>query len=109
MGKKLLLADYVQERITALRLEKGISEYRMSYELGHSRGYINSITSGKSLPSMPEFLCICDYFNITPEDFFQSENMHPITVRMLLRKLNSLSKDDLRSIKNLIHELGEKE
>ena len=36
-------AEFVRERITQLRLQKGESEYQMSYDLGHSRGYINSL------------------------------------------------------------------
>ena len=38
--------DFVRERITALRLKKGVSEYQMSYDLGHSRGYVYNISSG---------------------------------------------------------------
>ncbi|MGN1276287.1 MAG: helix-turn-helix domain-containing protein, partial [Floccifex sp.] len=44
--------DYTRERITSLRQQKGISEYKLSYDLGHSKSYINNITSGKTLPSM---------------------------------------------------------
>lgn len=32
--------SFVRNRITQLRLEKGVSEYQMSYDLGHSRSYI---------------------------------------------------------------------
>lgn len=38
-------AAFVRERITKLRMQKGVSEYQMSYDLGHSRGYINNISS----------------------------------------------------------------
>ena len=31
--------EFVKNRITQLRIKKGISEYQMSYDLGHSRGY----------------------------------------------------------------------
>ena len=37
-------ASFVRERITQLRMAKGVSEYKMSYDLGHSRGYINNIS-----------------------------------------------------------------
>ena len=57
---------FIRDRITQLRLQKGVSEYKMSYDLGHSRSYIYNISSGKSLPPMGEFLQICDYFGITP-------------------------------------------
>ena len=69
--------EYVRERITQLRLQKGVSEYQMSYDLGHSRGYINNISSGKSLPSMTEFFAICDYFEISPIDFFNPSIRNP--------------------------------
>ena len=32
--------EFVKNRITQLRIKKGISEYQMSYDLGHSRGQI---------------------------------------------------------------------
>ena len=54
--------QFVRDRITQLRLKKGVSEYQMSYDLGHSRSYVYNISSGKSLPPMEEFLQIC----ITP-------------------------------------------
>ncbi|MCD7737721.1 MAG: helix-turn-helix domain-containing protein [Lachnospiraceae bacterium] len=49
----------------------------MSQELGKSKGYIQSITCGRSLPSMSEFLKICDYFEITPKEFFDEEYRIP--------------------------------
>ncbi len=61
---------FVQERITELRLSKDISEYKLSQDLGHSKGYIQSISSGKSLPSITSLYEICDYFEITPKEFF---------------------------------------
>ena len=51
---------FIRDRITQLRIQKGVSEYKMSYDLGHSRSYIYNISSGKSLPPMAEFLEICD-------------------------------------------------
>ncbi len=48
--------DLIRERITRLRLERNLSEYQLSYELGQSKGYIQSITSGRALPSMAMFL-----------------------------------------------------
>ena len=41
--------QFVRDRITQLRLKKGVSEYQMSYDLGHSRSYVYNISSGKSL------------------------------------------------------------
>ena len=56
---------FIRDRITELRLQKGVSEYKMSMDLGHSKSYIQSISSGKSLPSLSEFLYICEYFDLS--------------------------------------------
>lgn len=61
---------FVQDRITELRLARDISEYKLSQEIGHSKGYIQSISSGKTLPSVTALYQICDYFEITPREFF---------------------------------------
>ena len=68
---------FIRDRITQLRLRKGVSEYQMSYDLGHSRGYVYNISSGKALPPMKEFLVICDYFEITPQQFFDETTQNP--------------------------------
>lgn len=89
-------ADFIRDRITQLRIQKGVSEYKMSYDLGHSRGYINNISSGKTLPSMTEFLAICDYFDISPVDFFTVEISNPKLRDEVLHSINRLAEDDLR-------------
>ena len=63
--------DFVKERITQLRLKKGVSEYQMSYDLGHSRGYVYNISSGKALPPLKEFFAICDYFEINTNNSYR--------------------------------------
>jgi len=61
---------FIVDRITQLRLEKNISEYELSYALGFSKSYANMISREKTLPSLNAFLAICDYFNISPAQFF---------------------------------------
>lgn len=94
-----MTAEFVRERITQLRLQKGVSEYKMSYDLGHSRGYINNISSGKALPSMLEFFAICEYFEITPIEFFDKNLHNPKMINQVFLDLEQLSESDL----NLIH------
>lgn len=86
---------FVRDRITSLRLKKGVSEYKMSYDLGHSRGYINNISSGKALPSMSEFFAICEYFDITPIDFFNNNLKDPQLYSRAARSLEKLNEEDL--------------
>ncbi|MBE6704441.1 MAG: helix-turn-helix transcriptional regulator [Ruminococcaceae bacterium] len=99
--------EFVRKRITQLRLQKGISEYQMSYDLGHSRGYIYNISSGTALPPLKEFFAICDYFNITPQQFFDEESHFPEYIEQASKKLKKLSKEDLKLVLDLIERLSE--
>ena len=100
-----MTAEFVRERITQLRLQKGASEYKMSYDLGHSRGYINNISSGKSLPSMLEFFAICEYFEITPVEFFCSAIANPNLMQKTVNGLERLDNDDLELMQRHIERL----
>ncbi|MCR5255376.1 MAG: helix-turn-helix domain-containing protein [Acetatifactor sp.] len=97
--------EYVRNRITQLRLNKGISEYQLSYDLGHSRGYINNITSGKSLPSMSEFFSLCDYFEITPTDFFDTKHNFPELLTKAIDEIKDLNDEDMLLILTIIKRL----
>lgn len=101
--------EFIRERITQLRLEKDVSEYRMSYDLGHSRGYINNITSGKVLPSMGEFLAICEYFNITPQEFFDQGQKNPAQNQKMTQAFQRLCDTDKQLVFQLIRRLSDEE
>ncbi len=103
-----MTAEFVRERITKLRLQKGVSEYKMSYDLGHSRGYINNISSGKVLPSMTEFFAICEYFDISPAEFFNADTEDPRLMRETVRSLEGLDTDDLRLVQMTVERLLKK-
>ena len=66
--------QFIRERISILRTKKNVSEYRMSTDLGHSKSYIQSISSGRAMPSMSEFLYICEYLGVTPKEFFDIDS-----------------------------------
>lgn len=99
--------EFIKERITQLRLQKGVSEYQMSYDLGHSRGYIYNISSGKALPPLREFLAICDYFEITPQEFFDVSVEKPILLNKIAAGARQLSQEDQQLILAMIERLAE--
>ena len=94
--------EFVRNRITQLRINRGTSEYQLSYDLGHSRGYINNISSGKTLPSMSEFFYICEYFQITPAEFFDNNHSNPELLSKAIKEIQSLSDEDMLLILTLI-------
>ena len=86
---------YVRQRITELRLKRDVSEYEMSLALGMNRNYIQGITSGKALPSMAQFLNICEYFEITPMQFFDGETLYPQLIRKVIEEMQGMDEEDL--------------
>lgn len=100
--------EFIRERITQLRLAKGVSEYQMSYDLGHSRSYVYNISSGRCLPPMGEFLQICEYFQITPAQFFSpAPGLSPIG-ETVQAELSALDEKDAALVLALIRRLREK-
>ena len=100
--------DFIPKRITDLRIKKGVSEYKMSLDLGHSRSYIQNIASGRSKPSIDELLYICEYLDVTPRDFFDESIAEPVLIQKALDGMRSLSDKDLLSLLSLIERLKEK-
>jgi len=99
---------FVRSRISQLRIKKGVSEYRMSTDLGHSKSYIQSISSGKSLPSFSEFLFICEYLGVTPVEFFDAGIEDPQPICRLRDLAKQLSQKDLDALLNMAERLADK-
>ena len=97
--------EFVKDRITQLRISKGVSEYQMSYDLGHSRGYIYNISSGKALPPLKEFFAICDYFGITPQQFFDDRVQNPDLIQKALEGMRKLNEDDMLMLLGIINRM----
>ena len=89
---------FFSERMTKLRIQKGVSEYKMSLDMGHSTSYIRSITSGKALPSMGEFLYMCEYFGITPAEFFDENIPAPLQLNELDALAGQLPAEDIDAL-----------
>ena len=99
---------FVRNRISELRTKKGVSEYKMSLDLDHSKSYIQSISSGKALPSFSEFLFICDYLGVTPKEFFDADTKEPQLVCKLTELAKNLTTDDLAALITMAERLADK-
>lgn len=66
---------YFAERIAGLRMSKNdkLSSRKLSQELNQCESYINKIETGRALPSMEMFFKICEYFDVTPAEFFMDD------------------------------------
>ncbi len=97
--------DFLRTRLTQLRMKKGVSEYQMSYDLGHSKGYIQNITSGRSYPRFPDFLEICSYLGVTPSSFFDEKDENPILLQKAIDGMRGLSDEQLLALIGVINQL----
>lgn len=95
-------------RLATLRTKKGISARDMSLSLGQNAGYINNIETGKALPSMSNFFFICEYLNISPQEFFETDLEYPEELRTLISNLKKLDIQQLKNIASIVEGLVDK-
>ncbi len=86
------------DRLVKLRISKNVSARAMSLSIGQSAGYINNIENGVNFPSMTVFFYICEYFNISPQEFFDTKNLVPEITRELLNVSKGLDIESMRYI-----------
>lgn len=99
---------FIANRITELRVKKSVSEYQMSLDLGKNKSYIQNISSGRSMPSMSQFLEICNYFNITPQQFFDEELHNLPLYQKADDLLKQLDDDDMMAVIPILNRLTTK-
>ena len=97
--------EFIRNRITRLRMLKNVSEYQMSLDLGHSKSYIQSISSGRALPSMSEFISICEYLGVTPKEFFDDEKSDPVLHGEVIETMKDMQDKDIELILALLKRL----
>ncbi len=100
--------QYIRDRISVLRTKKNVSEYRMSTDLGHSKSYMQSISSGRSMPSLGEFLYICEYLGVTPGEFFDEDIKEPQLVQRLCELTRNMPEADLKVLISTAERLNDK-
>lgn len=93
-----MFEDLFYDRLIKLRTEKKVSAREMSLALGQGSGYINGLENKHGFPSMQGFFYICEYLGVTPSEFFDDGNQHPIEYRELLKDLDALSEENRRNV-----------
>ena len=98
--------DTFKDRLVELRLKKNVSARDMSLSMGQNPGYINNIESGKALPSLTGFFYICEYLDITPQEFFDTDLEYPDQIRSIINDLKKLDERQLRNISEIVKDLA---
>lgn len=101
--------DFIRARITELRIKRGISEYQLSYDMGHGKTYIHNIVSGHSQPSVKELLYLIELLGVTPRDFFDEKHEYenPILTQKVLNGIKDMPVQDLEAVLLVIERLNE--
>ena len=102
----LMYENFLPDRLAELRIQKGISARDMSLSLGQANNYINTIENKKSLPSMQSFFYICDFLDITPQEFFDENNSNPKMLKEFIDEAKKLDHTSLSHILGIMKELN---
>ena len=105
--------NFIGDRITQLRMEKGISAREMSFAVSTNPSYISRVERHERFPSYNIFLLICDYFNITPEEFFSTNKKHAgeETAKQdaaCTITFSNLTQDEFEYVTNILNKIGPK-
>ncbi|MBE6945239.1 MAG: helix-turn-helix transcriptional regulator [Ruminococcaceae bacterium] len=101
--------DYTEwfcQRLTVLRMQKGVSARDMSLSLGQSESYINKIENRRALPSFTGFIYICEYFGLTPQEFFDDGVVAPRETKELLQEMKKLTPEQTAHILQIVKDLA---
>ena len=93
-------------RLIELRQQKGVSARDMSLSLGQSESYINKIENHKSLPSLTGFFYICEFFRITPNEYFNYDNKNPTLTNEFIKEFYKLKSSESKHILEIIKDLN---
>ncbi len=96
--------DFIN-RLVQLRMKKGVSAREMSLSIGQSPGYIHNIESGVNYPTMQSFFYICDYLNVSPQEFFDTKTESPVKVKELVDAVNGLRDEQMDHLIAIAREL----
>lgn len=96
---------FVSERIAKLRQSKGVSARDMSLSIGQNENYINQIENRKTEPSLSGLIYICDYFGITPQEFFDTENPYPARLKDFIEDVKRLNDNQFLHLSKFMKEM----
>ncbi len=111
MSKKSIKENEIQfandfvNRLIELRTSKKVSAREMSLSIGQSAGYINRIENKHMMPSLPIFINICEYLEVSPSEFLSFCDKDNNAETQLLRKIHRLPTETILHLELLVRDL----
>lgn len=81
----------IENRVRDLRKQKKLSQEELALALGISRQSIISLETGKTLPSLPLAVAICQFFDSAFEEMFEFEREIDEVIKSNIKIINSVS------------------
>ena len=103
-----MFEDFFVDRLTSLRNQKNVSAREMSLALGQNESYINRIENRLAFPSMQVFFYIWEYFQITPQEFFDENNPAPGKINQISEEIKNLDDFQLDTVMAVVKGLQHK-
>jgi transcriptional regulator with XRE-family HTH domain len=93
----------ISNRIRDLITKKGVSDQSVSRGIGKSPSYISNILSGRNKPSIEALFCLCDFFDITIQEFFDYQTANPMVDRKVITEIKRLTGDCYEALPTSLH------
>lgn len=89
-------------RIMQLQKQNNLNDHELSRLLGYKANNMNKIINFVSLPRMEKFFELCDFFNISPEEFFRYNDEDPKWTDQTFKRLQNLNEEERKIIDYII-------
>ena len=98
--------EFFRERLSSIRIKKGITAETMSLDLERSPGFIHSLETGNSLPSVRSLFQVIEYLGVTFSEFFDIRNINPLALNKIVEAVQELDEEELDILAALIEKLN---
>lgn len=101
------MEDKILDRITQLRMQKNITEKKISRDIGKTSTYLSSMNKNKSMPSLRTLISICDYLGVSLSEFFDfTDNPYPIKINEIRNELLKFNENELDTLLAFLKEVN---
>lgn len=80
----------------------------MSLSIGQNPGYIRAIECGTTFPIMSNFFYICEYLNVTPQEFFNFSEEPSNGMNALTDQLQQFDSEQINALAAFIKTIVKK-
>lgn len=92
------LKSFISKKLNYFRVRKNVSAREMSLAIGQSDNYINSIENERVTPSIQMLYIICEYLEVSAEEFLRETKTKDYYLKEINKKLMEYESEQLENI-----------